>query len=115
MTKSPASDADVIVRLYEVIESRRTADPATSYTARMFGKGPNKIAQKVGEEATETVIAALAETREHLVAESADLLYHLVLLWAAKGVRPAEVFAELAERAKPQWKMPGGKGGKPQQ
>ncbi len=86
-------------RLYDVIESRRGGDPTTSRTARLFHKGPAKIAQKVGEEAVETAIAALVEPRERLISESADLLYHLLVLWAAKGVPPAEIWAELDRRA----------------
>lgn len=99
MAKSKNGDVAVLEHLFEVIESRRDADPTVSHTARMFEKGLNKIAQKVGEEATETVVAALAESREALVAESADLLYHLLLLWSVKGVKPAEVYAELRGRA----------------
>ncbi len=89
----------VLDRLSKVIESRRGGDPAKSRTARLFQKGPAKIAQKVGEEAVEAVIAALVEPRERLASESADLLYHLLVLWAAKGLRPAEVWAELERRA----------------
>ncbi|SMF08808.1 phosphoribosyl-ATP pyrophosphatase [Tistlia consotensis] len=90
--------AEVLERLFATIESRKGADPASSYTAKLFAKGPNKIAQKVGEEAVETVIAATAEGRESLAAESADLLYHLLVLWAAHGLRPEEVWAKLAAR-----------------
>lgn len=86
-------------RLFDVILSRRGGDPAQSRTARLFQKGPAKIAQKVGEEAVETAIAALVEPRERLVSESADLLYHLLVLWAAQGLQPAEVWAELDRRA----------------
>ena len=93
------ADPHALDRLYAVIESRRDGDPAVSRTARLFQKGPAKIAQKVGEEAVETAIAALVEPRERLVSESADLLYHLLVLWAAKGVSPAEVWAELERRA----------------
>jgi phosphoribosyl-ATP pyrophosphohydrolase len=92
------ADLHVLDRLYDVIEARRGADPATSRTARLFHKGPAKIAQKVGEEAVEAAIAALVEPRERLVSESADLLYHLLVLWAAQGVRPADVWAELERR-----------------
>lgn len=98
---SPEAQAAVIDALFEIIESRRGADPASSYTARLLAEGAPKIAQKVGEEATETVVAALAEPREALIAESADLIYHLLVLWAAKDVRPEEVYAELARRRKP--------------
>jgi phosphoribosyl-ATP pyrophosphohydrolase len=92
------NSADVFLELYEVVKSRKTADPETSYTARLLGKGINKIAQKLGEEAVETAIAAVAEGNERTVRESADLLYHLLVLWASKGVEPDEVWAELERR-----------------
>lgn len=98
MPKTPAVGPDVLDELYTVIAARAGADPESSYTARLFAKGVAKIAQKVGEEATETVIAALAETADDLVNESADLIYHLLVLWSAKGVAPADVYAELARR-----------------
>ncbi len=88
----------VLERLFQVIVSRRGADPNDSYTARLLDKGPAKIAQKVGEEAVETVIAALSEDQDALAAESADLLYHLLVLWAARGVDPQQVWAALAAR-----------------
>lgn len=97
MAKKKA-DASVLMDLYAVIEQRRGADPKTSYTARLFKKGRRKIAQKVGEEATETVIAGVAQDRQALVRESADLLYHLMVLWAQREVRPEEVFEELRSR-----------------
>ena len=84
--------------LHAVILSRRGADPDASYVARLFAKGRNKIAQKVGEEAVETVIEGMRGDRERLVSESADLLYHLLVLWADQGVRPAEVWSELQSR-----------------
>ncbi len=84
--------------LYQVIESRRDADPSTSYSAKLLAAGPAKIAQKVGEEATETVIAGISGERAQLAAESADLLYHLLVLWAARGLEPAEVWRALAAR-----------------
>ena len=92
------NDGTVLDRLYETVEGRRGADPETSWTARLLAKGTPKIAQKVGEEAVETVIEALRGDRERLVAESADLLYHLVVLWADQGVRPEEVWAALRAR-----------------
>lgn len=98
MSQPTSAGPDVLDALFAVIDSRQGADPATSYTARLFAKGAPKIAQKVGEEATETVVAALAETNADLVNESADLLYHLLVLWAAKGVQPADVYAELDRR-----------------
>ena len=85
-------------RLWQVIQSRRNADPQTSYTARLFARGRIKIAQKLGEEAVEAVIEGVVENPAALVGESADLLYHLLVLWAAAGVSPAEVAAELARR-----------------
>jgi phosphoribosyl-ATP pyrophosphohydrolase len=92
-----AADSRVLERLFAVIESRRGADPHTSYTARLFSKGLARIARKAGEEAIEVVVAALAH-RERLAAESADLLYHLLVLWAAAGLRPADVWEELSRR-----------------
>jgi phosphoribosyl-ATP pyrophosphohydrolase len=91
-------DARILERLFEVIESRGGADAGTSYTARLLAKGSAKIAKKTGEEAVEVVVAALAEGRQELAAESADLLYHLLVLWASAGVKPGDVWAELAKR-----------------
>jgi phosphoribosyl-ATP pyrophosphohydrolase len=85
-------------RLWNVIQSRRGADPEGSYTARLFARGRTKIAQKLGEEAVETVIEGVGDNPAALVGESADLLYHLLVLWAAAGVSPAEVAAELTRR-----------------
>ena len=85
-------------RLWQVIQSRRNADPETSYTARLFARGRAKIAQKLGEEAVETVIEGVGENPAALVGESADLIYHLLVLWAAAGVSPADIAAELARR-----------------
>jgi phosphoribosyl-ATP pyrophosphohydrolase len=85
-------------RLWQVIQSRRSADPETSYTARLFARGRAKIAQKLGEEAVEAVIEGVGDDRAALVGESADLLYHLLVLWAAAGVSPADIAAELARR-----------------
>src|SRR5215831_12020880 len=85
-------------RLWQVILSRRGADPKTSYTARLFARGRIKIAQKLGEEAVEAVIEGVGDNRSALVGESADLLYHLLVLWAAAGISPADIAAELARR-----------------
>ncbi len=93
-----APDGRTLDRLYAVIESRRTADPENSRTARLFDKGLPKIAQKVGEEAVETVIDAVAGEEERVVEESADLLYHLLVLWAARGIEPAQVWQALDRR-----------------
>lgn len=88
----------VIDRLFAVIESRRHGDPATSHTAKLFAKGTRKIAQKAGEEAVELVIEAVRGKRERIIEESADLMYHLLVLWADAHVRPQEVWEELARR-----------------
>ncbi len=89
---------EVLQRLFDVIESRKGADSETSYTARLFSRGRERIAQKVGEEAVETVISAVRRDREHIVSESADLLYHLLVLWADAGVAPGEVWECLEKR-----------------
>jgi phosphoribosyl-ATP pyrophosphohydrolase len=91
-------DSSVLERLHAVIESRKGADPESSYTAKLFGKGLKKITQKVGEESSETMIAALVEDEEALAGESADLLYHLLVLWSARGLAPEKVWVKLAER-----------------
>lgn len=91
-------DARVLARLFDVILSRRGGDDERSYTARLFAKGRTKIARKVGEEAIEVVIAALQESPKQVAAESADLLYHLLVLWADTGISPEDVWAELAAR-----------------
>ena len=88
----------VIDRLFEVIEQRRHADPATSHTAKLFAKGTRKIAQKVGEEAVELVIEAVRGKRERIIEESADLMYHLLVLWADAHLRPGEIWDELIRR-----------------
>ena len=90
--------SEILDDLFAVIEQRRGADPSESWTARLLQKGLPKICQKVGEEATETIVAALAESHEALLEESADLLYHLLVLWAAKGVQPDEVYDVLYQR-----------------
>lgn len=97
MAREPL-DSRVLERLFAVIDERRGGDPDGSYTARLFASGRAKIARKTGEEAVEVVVAALAEGKEKLTAESADLLYHLMVLWADAGLKPNEVWAELARR-----------------
>ena len=92
------SNQDIIDRLYQVVESRKGGDPDKSYVARLHDKGLRKIAQKVGEEAVETVIAAVGRDNKNLVEESADLLFHLLVLWSEAGVTPDQVMAELQQR-----------------
>ena len=88
----------VLDRLYFVIDSRKGADPDTSYTARLFSRGRQQIAKKLGEEAVEALIEGIRGDRPKLVGESADMLYHLLTLWAATGVKPKAVWSELARR-----------------
>ncbi len=89
----------VLDRLYGLILSRKGGDPTTSHTAKLFSRGRAKIAQKVGEEAVETALAAAAlNDRDEVIGESADLLFHLLVLWADCGVTPTEVWAELQRR-----------------
>ena len=90
--------AGVLDRLWSVVMSRRAADPAVSHSARLLSRGTAKVAQKFGEEAVECLIEAVAGNRDALVAESADVLYHLIVLWVSLGVEPAEVWAELKRR-----------------
>ncbi len=90
--------SDTLARLEATITERRQADPDSSYVARLNAKGLKKIAEKLGEEATETIIAALVEDRQALVGEAADLLFHLVVLLNAKDVPLADVMAELDRR-----------------
>lgn len=89
---------DTLRTLEATVASRRSADPATSYVARLFSRGRPKIAQKLGEEAVETVIAAMRGDRAELVGEAADLLFHLMVLLAEAGVPLADVLAELDRR-----------------
>lgn len=88
----------ILERLWRVILSRRGADPQKSYTARLFARGRAKIAQKLGEEAVEAVIEGVRDDPKALTVESADVLYHLLVLWADAGISPGDVAAELARR-----------------
>ena len=99
MAKKKSPDATVLDRLFATVESRRGARADTSYTAGLLAAGTDKIARKLNEEALETVLAAVAgEGKKRLAAESADLLYHLLVLWADGGVEPQAVWKELARR-----------------
>ncbi len=89
---------ETLARLEQTIASRRAASPDESYVARLHAKGLEKIAQKVGEEGVETVIAALSGERQELIGEAADLLFHLLVLLGAKDVALEEVLAELDRR-----------------
>ena len=94
----PAHAGDTLARLEAVIAARRGADAESSYVARLHAKGLKKIAQKLGEEGVETVIAALTEDRAALIGEAADLLFHLLVLLGARDVPLADVLAELDRR-----------------
>ena len=92
------SDLDVLEELYELIRERKKANPETSYAAKLFSRGRKKIAQKLGEEAVETVIEAVASKKKNTIEESADLLFHLLVLWADMNIKPAAVMKELDKR-----------------
>lgn len=92
------STPGTLERLETTIAMRRSGDPDASYVARLNAKGLAKIAQKLGEEATETVIAALVEDEKALVGEAADLLFHLLVLLGHKGIALESVLAELDRR-----------------
>jgi phosphoribosyl-ATP pyrophosphohydrolase len=93
-----AVSAQVLDRLWTVVQSRRNADPAVSHSARLLSRGTAKVAQKFGEEAVECLIEAVAGNHDALIGESADLLYHLLVMWVASDVRPEEVWRELERR-----------------
>jgi len=90
--------AETLDKLFATIASRKGGDPATSYSARLLAAGVEKCAKKFGEEATETVIAAIQGDKTELARESADTLYHLLVLWAASGITPQDVYAVLQAR-----------------
>lgn len=92
------TDASFLDQLDAILAERRGADPDSSYTASLYAKGRAKIAQKVGEEAVETVIEAMRDDKEKLAQESADLLYHLLVLWQDCGLSAHEVYQVLADR-----------------
>ncbi len=85
-------------RLAETIEKRRGVSPKDSWTAALLNRGPEKCAEKFGEEAVEAIIEAVKGDREKLIAESGDVLYHMLVMLAARGVTLAEVYAELERR-----------------
>ncbi len=93
-----AITGEVLDRLWTVVMDRRTADPAHSHSARLLARGTSKVAQKFGEEAVECLIEAVAGNKAGLIAESADVLYHLLVMWVAVGIEPADVWSELHRR-----------------
>jgi phosphoribosyl-ATP pyrophosphohydrolase len=90
--------SDSLERLYLAVLAARDLDPATSRTARLFQRGPSKMAKKLAEEAIEVVIDAVNGDSEAVIRESADLLYNLTVLWASAGVRPEDVWREMSRR-----------------
>ena len=93
----PAAEA-VLARLAAVIESRKGTDPGSSYVARLLARAPDSVLKKIGEEATETVMAAKDGERERIIAETADLWFHCLVMLAHYGLGPDDVLAELARR-----------------
>ena len=89
---------DSLARLEQTIAARRAADPGSSYVASLYARGLPVIARKLGEEAVEAVVAALAEDRDELIGEAADVVFHLMVLLGAKDIALAEVLAELDRR-----------------
>ena len=98
MSEQQPGGNDTLARLAEVIESRRGGDAEKSYVARLFSKGTDAILKKIGEEATETVMAAKDGDRQKLVYEVADLWFHSMIALAAFDLKPADVLAELERR-----------------
>ena len=88
----------VLKRLAATIEARKSADPESSWTAKLLSKGPEKCAEKFGEEVVEAIIAAVKNDRENLTAEAADVIYHLLVMLASRDVALADVLAELDRR-----------------
>ncbi len=91
-------DLSILDTLFDTIDKRKKADPEKSYTAKLFAKGRAKIAQKLGEEAVESVIEAMKGDKVKLAEESADLLYHLLVTWADVGITPSEVAKVIESR-----------------
>ena len=89
---------DVLDRLWTIIDSRKGADPGASHSARLLARGTPQVVQKLGEELVECLIEAMAGNHAGLVAESADVLYHLLITWVNAGIHPEEVWAELTRR-----------------
>lgn len=91
-------DWEILEQLAELLEARKNADPKSSYVAKLYAKGDRKIAQKVGEEAVETAMAVAADDNDELIKESADLLFHLMVLLKSRDLGLTQVIAELARR-----------------
>jgi phosphoribosyl-ATP pyrophosphohydrolase len=92
------TENDILERLHALANARKAADPSSSYVAKLHASGVSKIAQKVGEEGLETALAAVSEGRDAVISESADLLFHLTVLWSHLDIDPSEVLSELSSR-----------------
>ena len=90
--------SDVLDRLAELLEQRKSADPTSSYVAKLYAKGMDSILKKVGEEATETVIAAKGGNKDEIIYETADLWFHTLIMLAKADLKPQDVLDELARR-----------------
>lgn len=91
-------NGEILDRLADTLEARKTADPASSYVAKLYAKGLDAILKKVAEEAAETIMAAKDGVREKVIYETADLWFHSLVLLAQQGIRPEEILHELARR-----------------
>ncbi len=98
MSQSPLDLGTVLARVADTLESRRGADPSTSYVAKLLSKAPDSILKKIGEEATETVMAAKDGELDKIVSETADLWFHCLVMLTHYGLRPEQVLEELARR-----------------
>ena len=98
MNLDPSRVSDILKQLAEVLEARKSADPDSSYVAGLYAKGLDTILKKVGEEATEAVVAAKGGDRQQLVHELADLWFHTLVLLAQQGLKPEDVLSELDRR-----------------
>jgi phosphoribosyl-ATP pyrophosphohydrolase len=107
---APRATADVLDRLWNVIESRKDADPNVSHSARLLAKGAPRIVQKLGEEAVECLIEIMQGNRVGTITESADLIYHLLVSWVHAGIRPEEVWHELQNRENASYSTEGTRG-----
>ena len=90
--------SEILKKLSDVIESRKSDAAENSYVASLFTKGRKKIAQKIGEEAVELSIAGVTDDRKEVIYESADLIFHMMVLWSDMGIKPEDIYEELARR-----------------
>lgn len=95
---SDLSKYQILDDLYKIISARKGCNPKSSYTAKLFKKGRHKIAQKLGEESVELVIEAIADQKKEAIGESADVLFHMLMLFADMNITPQEVMDELQKR-----------------